>query len=113
MPVYFTGWYVCAQTLQSCLTLCDTIDCSLLGSSVQGILQGGILEWIAIPSSGENLPDLEVEPISPMSPALQVDSSPTEPPGKNMLRTHCEICLPFAFCFAIKHSSFLAFPKVS
>ena len=50
-----------------------------------------------------NLPDLEIEPISPVSPAQQVDSSPTEPPGKNMLRTHCEICLPFAFCFATKH----------
>ena len=43
---------VCVQSLQSCLTLCDTIDCCLLGSSVHGILQGGILEWAAIPSSG-------------------------------------------------------------
>ena len=33
---------------QSCLTLCDPMDCSLLGSSVQGILQARILEWVAI-----------------------------------------------------------------
>ena len=33
---------------QSCLTLRDPIDCSLPGSSVPGILQAGILEWVAI-----------------------------------------------------------------
>ena len=36
---------VCAQ---SYLTLCDTMDCSLPGSSVHGILQARILEWVAI-----------------------------------------------------------------
>ena len=34
-----------------CLTLCDPMDCSLPGSSVHGILQAGILEWGAMPSS--------------------------------------------------------------
>ena len=33
---------------QSCLTLCNTMDCSLPGSSVHGILQAKILEWVAI-----------------------------------------------------------------
>ena len=37
--------------LQSCLTLCDPMDCSLPGSSVHGILQATILEWVAIPFS--------------------------------------------------------------
>ena len=36
---------------QSCLTLCDPMDCSLSGSSVHGILQARILEWAAIPFS--------------------------------------------------------------
>ena len=36
---------------QSCLTLCDPMDYSLPGSSVHGILQERILEWVAIPSS--------------------------------------------------------------
>ena len=36
---------------QSCLTLCDPMDYSLLGFSVHGILQARILEWIAIPFS--------------------------------------------------------------
>ena len=44
--------YACvhAQLLQSCLTLCDPVDCSLPGSPVLGILLARILEWVAIPS---------------------------------------------------------------
>ena len=34
--------------LQSSLTLCDPVDCSLPGSSVHGIFQISILEWVAI-----------------------------------------------------------------
>ena len=33
---------------QSCSTLCDPMECSLPGSSVHGILQARILEWVAI-----------------------------------------------------------------
>ena len=40
-----------AQSLQSCPTLCNPVDCSLPGSSVHGILQVRILEWVAISSS--------------------------------------------------------------
>ena len=36
---------------QSCPTLCDSMDCSLPGSSVHGIFQAGILEWAVISSS--------------------------------------------------------------
>ena len=35
-------------------TLCDPLDCSLPGSSVHGILQARILEWVAMPSSRES-----------------------------------------------------------
>ena len=38
-----------AKSLQSCLTLCDPTDCSPPGSSVPGILQARILEWVARP----------------------------------------------------------------
>ena len=62
----------CAQSLQSCLTLCDTMDCSPPGSSVHGTLQARILEWVALPSS-RDLPDPGIEP---MPPALQADSLP-------------------------------------
>ena len=40
-----------AQSLQSCPTLCDPVDYSPPGSSVHGILQVRMLEWIAMPSS--------------------------------------------------------------
>ena len=37
-----------SEVAQSCLTLCDPVDCSLPGSSVHGIFQARILEWVAI-----------------------------------------------------------------
>ena len=39
--------------VQSRLTPCNPLDCSPPGSSVHGILQAGILEWAATPSSKE------------------------------------------------------------
>ena len=36
------------KSLQSCLTLCDPIDGSPPGSTVPGILQARVLEWVAI-----------------------------------------------------------------
>ena len=63
---------------QSCLTLCNPMNCSPPGFSVHGILQARILEWIAIPfCRGFSRPGIE-----PRSPALQVDSFPAAPPGK-------------------------------
>ena len=64
--------------VQSCPTLCDPMNCSLPGSSVQQIFQARILEWFAIPSPGD-LPDPGIQP---GSPALQGDSLPAELPGK-------------------------------
>ena len=51
-----TSQCVCARVCpvaNSCLTLRDPMDCSLPAFSVHGILQVGILEWIAIPFSKE------------------------------------------------------------
>ena len=47
------GKHACmnAKLLQLCPTLCDPMDNSLLGSSVRGILQARILEWVSRPSS--------------------------------------------------------------
>ena len=42
---------VCVLVAQLCLTLCDPVDCSPPGSSVHGILQARVLEWVAMPSS--------------------------------------------------------------
>ena len=45
------SWSGGGLVAKSCLTLCDPMDCSLPGSSVHGILQTWILEWVAMPSS--------------------------------------------------------------
>ena len=66
---------------KSCLTLCDPMDYSLPGSSVYGILQARILEWVAI-SSSRDLPSPGIEPASPLSPALAGGFFTAEPPGK-------------------------------
>ena len=68
---------------------CDPMDCSLPGSSVHGILQARILEWVAISSPG----DLPNPGIEPGSPALQADSLPTKLQGKilTILVTYCFI----------------------
>ena len=42
---------LCAKSLQLCLTVCNPMDWSSPGSSVHGILQVRILEWVAMPSS--------------------------------------------------------------
>ena len=68
--------FYCLVT-KSCLTLSNPVDCSPPGSSVHGISQARIPEWVAISSSrGSSNPGIESE-----SPALQEDFI-TEPPGK-------------------------------
>ena len=59
---------------QLCTTLCNPMDGSPPGSSAHGIFQARTLEWVAIPSPGD-LPD---PGIGLGSPALQVDSLPSE-----------------------------------
>ena len=58
--------------------LCDPMDYSLPGSSVHGIPQARILEWVAIPFSRASSQLRN----KPRSPSLQADSLPSEPPGK-------------------------------
>ena len=67
-----TGTCMCTQLLWLwlCPILCNPMDCSPLSSSVHGILQARILEWIAIPFF-RGLPNPGIDP---RSPALQVDS---------------------------------------
>ena len=70
---------------QSCLTSCNPMDYCPPGSSVHGILQARILEWVAIPFN--SLPQggnsiLSDPGIKPGSPALQADCLPSRLPGK-------------------------------
>ena len=83
----YSMWYVnstrlalsgmCVLVPQLCLTLCKPTECGVPGSSVRGILQARILEWIANPFT-RDLPNPGIEP---WSPALQEDSLPCELQG--------------------------------
>ena len=68
-----------AQSLQSCLTLCNPMDYSPPGSSVHEISQARILDWVTIPFS-RDLPDPEIEPQSPTPQAGSLLSEPPERP---------------------------------
>ena len=71
--------YMRAKSPQSCLTLCDPMDCGPPGSSVHGILQARILEWVACPPPGD-LPD-------PGILHWQAGSLPLVPPWEAQLIT--------------------------
>ena len=63
---------------QSCLTLCDPVNCGPPGSSAHGISQARTLEWVAISySRGSSNPGIE-----PVSLHWKVDFLPLEPTGK-------------------------------
>ena len=67
---------------QSCQTLCHPMDYSLPGTSVQGILQARVPEWIAMPSSqGSSWPRDRTG-----SPELQLDSLPLSHQGNPVPR---------------------------
>ena len=61
---------MCVQSLESCPTLCDPVDCSSPGSSVHGISQARILEWVANSFSRGIFPTQVITPASLMSPTL-------------------------------------------
>ena len=70
--------------------LCDPMDSSLPGSSIHGIFQARILEWVAISfSKGSSQPR-----IKPRSPALQANALPSEPPGKLSMPGYVALVLP-------------------
>ena len=66
-----------AKLLQSCQTLCDTMDYNQSGASVPGIVQARILEWVTIPFSRGPSPPRD----GTRSPTLPAHSLPSEPPG--------------------------------
>ena len=69
-------WKVEVLVAQLCLTLCDPMDCSLPGSSVHGILQARILEWVAISFSRGSSPPRDWTQVSRIASRFL----PSEPP---------------------------------
>ena len=88
-----------SKVSQLCPTLCSSMDCSLPGSSVHGIFQARVLEWVAIPSPG----DLPNPGIKPGPPALQTDALPSKPPGKPWSQKYRESIKP---SWTFKHAPF-------
>ena len=81
------------KVAQPYLTLCNPIACSLPSSSVHGILQVRVLEWVA--NSFSKIPGDRPNPgIKPGSPALQADSLPTEPLEKPYTYTYTFLKVP-------------------
>ena len=68
------------------MILYDTMDCSLPGSSIHGIFQATILEWVAIPTPGDLL-DPGTQLASLVSPALVGGFFTTALPGKQKIKT--------------------------
>ena len=77
LVVLFFTFNICPQ---SCQTLCDPIDCSPPSSSVHGILQARILEWVAI-SSSRALSRPRDPTVSPVFPTSAGRFFTTEPAG--------------------------------
>ena len=77
--------YVGAKSLQSCPALCDHMDCSPLGSSVLGILQARILEWVAVSFSRGPSPPRDRTPSLLCLQHWLVSSLPLAPLGKPQL----------------------------
>ena len=71
-------YFVRAESLQSCLILCDPKDCSPAGSSLHRFSRQEYWSGLPCPPPGE-LPN---PGIKPKSPELQEDFLPTEPTGK-------------------------------
>ena len=81
-------WVVGGLVPRPCLTLCDTMGCSPPGSSVHGILQARILEWVTVSSSRGSSRPRDWTHVSYISCIRQVGSLPSEPPGKPDLWHH-------------------------
>ena len=84
-----------------CLTLCDPVDYSPPDSSVHGVFQARILEWLPFPTLGY-LPNLGIKPMSSVSPTLSGRFSTTVPPGKPVASS-CLVYSDLLLCSLVVH----------
>ena len=86
--ILFLRVCVCAKSLQLYQTVCNPVDHSPPGSSVHGILQERIVEWVAMPSfKGSSTPGNE--PASLTTPVLRVSFFTTTATGKPLRNSVC------------------------
>ena len=83
----YIGVYVrVCSVSKSCLTLCDSMHCSLPGSSVHGISQARILEWVAVAPPGDLPSGQNPRPLCFLH--QQADSLPRSHLGSPCVYTH-------------------------
>ena len=81
-----------AQSLQSCLTLCNPMDCSRQASLSMEFSRQDY--WRGLPGQPPgDLPDLEIEPVSPETPALQEYSLPMSHLGSLCVTESMCVCI--------------------
>ena len=91
VPMSFTlKCHVHAKSLQLCPTICDPMDCSPPGSSVHGILQARILEWVANAFSRKS-----------SQPSDQTSVSYVSCTGSEILYHYCYLGSPSKWCISI------------
>ena len=91
-PFIWKKWSEVKWSCSVCPTLCDPIDCGPPSSSVHGIFQARILEWVAISLSRESSWPRDWTHI----PAWHAEFLTTEPPGKPSEHTTGDL-----FCYVI------------
>ena len=95
LPTFTAAAAAAAKSLQSCPTLCDLIDGSLPFSSIPGILQARILEWVAISFSNAYMHDKLLQ----SCPTLcdPIDGSPSGSPVPGILQARILEWVAIAF----------------
>ena len=97
LSFFYLYMYVKVSVAQPCPTLCGPVACSQPGSSVYGILQARILEWVAIPFSkgSSSLRDqIQVSCIAGRS----LPSEPLRKPIYVCIYTHICVCICLFVC---------------
>ena len=90
-----------AKSLQLSPTLCDSVDCSLPGSSLHGIFQAVILKWVAMPSSRGIFPTQGSNPCLFCLLHWQVGSLPLAASRKPLNRSRCFLNALYDNCIKI------------
>ena len=96
-PIYPVCVCVCVLNHFSLVSLCTLMDCGPPGSSVRGILQTRILEWVAMPSS-RDLPNPRIEPASLKSPAFTGGFFPASATWEKAVFKKKYVVFPWVLC---------------
>ena len=93
-----------SEVAQSCPTLCDPMDCSLPHSSIRGIFQAKVLEWVAISFSVTHITTEQIAASQPgVKPLLILALLPSKASLSPSLQPHCRPARLFSLYFTHIH----------